>query len=243
MSKTAVLISGQFRTWNECLSSQVLHVYRHYPNLSFFVLLQDSIGPLENALRNISDLTVSERIDDPTLPEIPLHYGEKAPYANAAPHNRLLLQHWYQNEVWKLFNRSAHVEDYSTIIRMRPDNMFSENTPVYPTENECFTPWWGRFGNDKFRGVNDRFAVMGLIAAQSYFTVYEKIDRFIKHEGRPFHPETLLAASLDDGGVDCYQCDAIFSTWRTDGRHRQPEILFSDIKDCAREQMRAKLRL
>lgn len=238
--KTAILISGQARTIAKCLPTQHWHVYRHFEDLHFFIVWQDEPNAVAG-VKLLEDKYGKERvhaklITDPTdLPMIPLKDGAHAPYANAAPHPQLMMQHLYQEEVWKFYKE--HNGDAETVIRMRGDNFFhsfamprekfgdivetSGNVVTMSTskerqENTAYLPWWGRFG-----GVNDRFAIMGPRAAEHYFTVFSKIERLMKELNCPFHPESLLMASLEDGGVIIDESlRAEFSTQRLDGKVR-----------------------
>lgn len=270
---TAVLMSGQFRTFSTCLPTQHWHVYRHFHDLHFFVVMQNTLPPSaapnapppvnsEAMVKLLEDKYGKDRvhaklIDDPTdLPMIPKKYGLHSPYENAAPHPQLLMQHWYQNEVWKLFKESGQTPD--TIIRMRGDNFFHSLTLPQLTiierlfgflvrfaaflgfvdkieeplagakmgrhSNTVYSPWFGRFG-----GINDRFAIMDYQAAKSYFTVYERIDEFLKL-GCPFHPETLLKTALEFGGVKSNdKLFAEFYSCRVTGNHRPMETLPVDM--------------
>ncbi len=169
-------------------------------------------------------------IDDPTgLPMIPKKFGLYAPYQNAASHPQLMLQHWYQNEVWKFYLEAdkSTVDPGSLFIRMRGDNFFKNFTrPSNPFPRTVYSPWWGRFG-----GINDRFAVMDREAAKVYFTMYEKIDELLAL-GCPFHPETLLKCALELGKITSIDhMDAVFDTYRVTGNHRpaESEMLPADI--------------
>ncbi len=224
---TSILYSGQARTIAQCLKTQHWHVFRHFADLHFFVLWQHDANAVEGVklleAQYGANRVHARLIDDPTdLPLIPQHYGDHAPYSNmGVPHRQLLMQHWYQREVWRLWNNSPDGVGGSanTIIRMRGDNFFHRLSRFdYPGENECYTPWWGRFG-----GVADRFAIMGPKAAPHYFTLYDNIQSLLE-AGCPFHPESLLAATLQKGGVEVYDdLLAEFSTRRADGTDRRWE--------------------
>src|ERR1019366_8681852 len=204
---TAVLMSGQFRTFEQTLPTHHWHVYRHFPDLHFFLVMQKTVpGPRsvdsEAMVKLLEDKYGKDHvhaklIDDPTdLPMIPKKFGLYAPYENASPHPQRMMQHWYQNEVWKLFTQSNKDGDSmeEAIIRMRADNFFHSFTmPPQPLpSNIVYSPWFGRFG-----GINDRFAIISPdAAAPAYVTVYEKIDELLKL-GCPFHPESLLTAARE----------------------------------------------
>ena len=236
MSSTAILISGQFRTFEQCLPTQHWHVYRHFPDCHFFLVMQKTVpGPhsvdSEAMVKLLEgkygkDKVHAKLIDDPTgLPMIPKKFGFHAPYENAAPHPQLMMQHWYQNEVWKLFNE--HATKFDVILRMRGDNFFHSFTmaPQPLPQNIVYSPWFARFG-----GINDRFAVISPDgAAAAYFTVYEKIDELLKL-GCPFHPEALLKAALEIASVvsdDKLMAD--FASYRVNGQHRHMETLPVDM--------------
>lgn len=222
---TAVLYSGQARTIAQCLPTQHWHVFRHFPGLHFFIVWQKTPDAVAG-VKLLEDKYGKERvhsklIDDPTdLPLIPLKYGAYAPYSNMnVPHKQLMMQHWYQNEVGTWFDKWGS-EVFTTIIRMRGDLFFHrfDDAPTEAGDRVCYSPWWGRFG-----GVADRFAVMGREASRHYFTVFQKIQKLLD-AGCPFHPESLLKASLDDGGIlilDTLRAE--FSTRREDGTDRRWE--------------------
>lgn len=253
---TAILISGQLRTFAKCWPTQRWHVLRHFPDPHFFITVQD--GPEIQLTDDLKREYGADRVyvdgrTDPDLsslltPELAAAYHH-APYANAAPAHQLLLQHWYQQEVWKFFQKIEQegrkdrkdrslpdlpvlpVQNFDTIIRLRADLWFHSFEPadadsVCPTE--CFTPTWGEFG-----GINDRFAIMGPSAARYYFGVFEAILELLA-AGCPFHPESLVAANLERGNVSLNRTlKTFFSTERLDGTRRWPEITPMDMLAAA----------
>ena len=137
--KTAVLVSGHLRTFSRCYPTQRWAVYRHFSDLEFFITVQDQPDAHQILAPLIADYGADRvHIDlrtDPVLPITPaMERGwHEAPYANAAPIHQLLLQHWYQREVWRFFKKQvADPEAYSTIIRQRGDNWFFSFTPPVP---------------------------------------------------------------------------------------------------------------
>jgi hypothetical protein len=254
---TAILISGQLRTFAKCWPTQRWHVLRHFADPHFFITVQfDQAEIIADLIKEYGrDRVHYDPRTDPDLsahltPELSAAYHQ-APYTNAAPAHQLLLQHWYQNEVWKFFqspiaktpksettelraSASSSFRDpsFDTIIRLRGDLWFHSLDPgpwnVGIGHEEAFTPWWGRFG-----GINDRFAVLGLRAARYYFTVFENIAELI-HSGCPFHPESLVKANLERGSIDLHETlRTEFTTLRTNGQHRPPEIMPWDIAHAA----------
>lgn len=262
---TAILISGQLRTFARCWPTQRWHVLRHFADPHFFVTVQDT--PDCQALDLLVADYGADRVhldvrQDPDLtehltPELTAAY-HLAPYANAAPAHQLLLQHWYQQEVWGHFLRcygspGMAKTHFDTVIRLRGDLWFHSFDDPFQrsfsryydkgTEmqvsgsvhvqslcgaNSCCTPWWGRFG-----GINDRFAIMGPEAARYYFTVFAHIPEALA-SGCPFHPESLVKANLERGNVDLHETlRTEFTTFRADGKHRPPEIAPWDLAHAA----------
>jgi hypothetical protein len=226
---TAVLISGQLRTFARCYGTQKWQIFRHYDDLHFFVsILNDQksgdISILEQDYKNVH----CERYDEfENLPDIPIEKGGHAPYANAASHIRIMRQHWGNKRVFRFFCEHKPNNDFRIIIRIRPDMWIHRfQKPPEPFMKECYCPWWGKFG-----GINDRLAVMGNAAAFAYFETYDQIDALLA-EGCPFHPETLVAASLEKAGIEIKNTlMAEFSTMRLDGSQRWPEIIWSDLAE------------
>lgn len=244
---TAILISGQLRTFAKCWPTQRWHVLRHFADPHFFITVQTPPADQTAAsgvLAQLCEEYGGDRVhlDFRTDPDLSEHLTpqltaafHQAPYANAAPAHQLLLQHWYQSEVWKFFrgiadcgSRIADCESkFDTIIRLRGDlwfhsfqvSEFEESAVRSPHSAICLTPPWGEFG-----GINDRFAVMGPAAARYYFTVFDRLHELLE-SGCPFHPESLVAASLELGNISLYRTlKAVFSTERMDGSRRWPEV-------------------
>ena len=239
---TAILYSGQLRTFAQCYPTQRWHVLRHVIDPHFFFTIQAQPDALQILAPLIADYGASrvhlQQLTDPDLtadltPQLSAAYHQ-APYANAAPAHQLLLQHWYQAQVWENF--CGHSETLSltidTIIRLRPDLWFHSYDPARANgvwEDEVLAPWWGRFG-----GLNDRFAIMGPAAARAYFDVYAKIPELVGSYQAPFHPESLLAARLEIAQVHVTQTlRAEFSTLRANGQARPPEISSIDLAHAA----------
>ncbi len=233
--KTAVLISGQLRTFKKCYPTQKWQIFRHYePDIHFFAsICNDAQSNDIQLLRRDYENVRYEIIDDPDdLPNVPTEQGSFAPYANATSHAKLMLQHWGNKKVWDFFASSAATESFDVIIRIRPDLWIHRFQPpdLSPfecvPERICFSPWWGKFG-----GINDRLAVTGKEAARIYFNLYDMIPTLLK-KGCPFHPETLLAESLRVQGI-IVESNLMteFSTERMDGSRRWAEIVMSDMAE------------
>jgi hypothetical protein len=229
----AVLISGQMRSFAQCYPTQRWQIFRHYePDIHFFVsCCDDEQARSVDLLREHFDNVHSERYADPTdLPVIPIEKGAWAPYANAITHDKLMLQHWGNLKVWEFFLNKSENKNFDTIIRIRPDIWIHRFMPVRVRKpEECYCPWWGKFG-----GVNDRLAVMGIAAAFFYFNVFNRITELMA-KGCPFHPESLVAASLE-GMTVRNTLMTEFSTLRMNGDRRWAEITPSDIVESICQQ-------
>ncbi len=230
--KTAVLISGQLRTFKKCYPTQKWQIFRHYePDIHFFVACCDDDQAADSALllADYANVEICRLPDPDNLPDVPIQKGAFAPYANATSHPKLMLQHWGNKKVWEFFASKADVESFDTVIRIRPDLWIHRFTPPRFEEGEAMTafcPWWGKFG-----GVNDRLAIMGSQAAFCYFNVIDAIPRYLE-KGCPFHPETLVAEILRESGMGInHNLMTEFSTERMDGTRRWAEIVMSDIAE------------
>jgi hypothetical protein len=231
--KTAVLISGQMRTFAKCYPTQRWQIFRHYePDIYFFVsCCDDAQADSASLLLRDYENVHCERLKDPDdLPSIPIQQGYHAPYANAASHAKLMLQHWGNKRVWEFFRSKAESTSFDTIIRIRPDIWIHRfQKPSVSTYFEIdlrtvLAPWWGKFG-----GINDRLAIVGKEAASIYFGLYDIIPTLLE-KGCPFHPETLLAETLRTSGMNVENTLLTeFSTERMDGSRRWAEIVTSDM--------------
>jgi hypothetical protein len=239
---TAILISGQLRTFAQCYPTQRWHVLRRFTDCHFFITVQAQPDAHEILAPLIADYGAGrvhlQQLTDPDLsayltPELARAYHQ-APYTNAAPAHQLLLQHWYQAQVYSHFiaTEDQYPFKFATIIRLRPDLYFHSFAPDLAVDDlladEVLTPWWGRFG-----GLNDRFAIMGDEAAPAYFDVFDKIPALLA-AGCPFHPETLLKARLDNASLRVSdRLRAEFSTLRPGGQMRPAEITPIDLAHAA----------
>ena len=231
--RTAIILSGQMRTFNVCYHTQAWHVFRHFPNADFYVsTVRDDDT---ESWKLLHKLPAPARVFDadvvdgqPVLPEPPEPVRFE-PYVRSVPVQAVLRQLWQLERAWKYMLERRGDTKYSRVIRIRPDSFFhSARFDHIIDDTEAMTPWWGRFG-----GVNDRFAVMGFAAAQAYFTTYSRIPHLMER-GCPLHPESLVYGSLTEAG--CTVDDTLraeFSTLKRtpDGRFdsREPEIGYIDM--------------
>lgn len=254
---TAVLISGQMRTFRQCLPTLNWHVFRKLKDPVFYVsCVDDAQAQDAELLLPLYPKVFIERVTQPEFSDAAKYMAaaQHAPYHISVPPEFILRQSWHMNRVYE-FAQENGAGDSDIYVRCRPDlwmqqaviESFQDNGEFNsPWECRspwgCHSPWWGRFG-----GLNDRFAIMGGMAAQAYFTHFKKIDELLK-DGCPFHPESLLFAALDKGGVVTHHTlNAIFSKLflpepdpKNPGQFiqqmRPPEILPHEIAQYAKSK-------
>jgi hypothetical protein len=148
------------------------------------------------------------------------------PYAISSSPQAILGQLWQLEQVYKLYvAKTPFGFNYDVVIRCRPDLWFHEfeYNGGYNQLTTCHVPCWGAFG-----GINDRFAIMSPDADKAYFTTFSRREQLMS-EGCPLHVESLLKASLDQAGIKIVKQNWFFSTCRTDGKIRQPEVGPADV--------------
>ena len=251
--KTAVLISGQMRTFARCLPTLRYHVFRRLPEPAFFVSAADDSDAKSAELLREAMPTARVEIDvvkQPTLDEPPLALADSAPYAitptrtpGVGPLQGILRQLWHMSRVWS-FAMEKGAGEASTFVRCRPDLHFQSfempsakiwNGPEelvrdirrIPGTNEALCCWWGNFG-----GVNDRFSVLGRKAAEAWFKTFDVLPELLdpKGIGCPFHPESLVAASLEHSNCIVNRTlRATFAFRRRDGTFEHATVLPDEI--------------
>lgn len=228
-SRTAVIYSGEARTFAQVFANQYYHVLRHLPDPEFFVSVQDDAQAADMTRlwgRFPADDIHIEYVEQPTLPEPAPDPKWLNLYPPSAKPQAILRQLWALNEAWGFYQSETKVE-HKLVVRIRPDIAFARFE--MPSINRCFTPWWARWG-----GVNDRLALLDQPAARHYFTTFTKIER-LRALGCPLHPEQLIAASLRDGGIEpSHTLAADFITLRLDGTIVPMSVTEIEIAEYAR---------
>lgn len=204
--KTAILITGHMRTFARVIRTQQWHVYRHFPDADFYVstVRDQDTGSIDELRKLYPKARIEVDVVD-AQPELPIPvppvaedwtvgrmYGHE-PYAISVHPQAILRQLWQLNRAWEHFTKARGNETYDCVVRVRPDLWFrwaEIKKPIFSIL--AITPYFGRFG-----GINDRFAVLGMDAAQAYFTTYAKLAALLA-QGCPLHPESLVKASLLD---------------------------------------------
>jgi hypothetical protein len=225
--KTALILSGHLRTFRRCWPTIRWHVLGQFPEADVFVstIRDPDIASLEiiGDEATLIDVVPSQPdcvallcermgITDTEL----ARYADHAPYALSVPIQAVLAQLWQLSHAW---DSVPGIEDYDVVIRCRPDLFFHElnlGKFQHPGRDQAWTPFWGRFG-----GVNDRFAIMGALAAKAYFTTWRHIPELLA-AGCPLHPESLVAASIMRHAEALISLDATFSKIDHEGRLVRP---------------------
>lgn len=218
--KTAVIISGEARTFKACWPTQYWQVYRHLEDVHFFVHVaaDDQANDMTLIWKHFPVSSARIAVDNPPVDlwAPPANAAFGAPYFVHPDLGRIIRQWWHWREAWRMLQQSDQVFD--RVIRMRPDNYFQAKVePREPLARSGFFPWWGRWG-----GENDRFAILGIEATLAYSLLFENVGELL-NQGCPLHPETMLAAQLEHHEIGIQHADFEFATQRMDGTRREPE--------------------
>lgn len=198
--KTAVIITGQARTFELTRKTLDWCLFRKLPEPHFFVSVADdkhadSLKWLGEKYPLHFEKHSQPEIEEPKEPNLDLHSG----WPRSATIQNILKQFWALERGWEFFNELRPAEHFDLFVRCRPD-LWMQDIKLPKMEdvfsNDCWTPWWGTFG-----GINDRLAIMGWGAACAYFPVFSERQEIWK-EGCPLHPETMHAHALRRKGVN-----------------------------------------
>ena len=228
---TAILISGQLRTFAKCWPTQRWQVLRHFADPHFFITVQD--GPEIQLTDDLKREYGADRVHvdgrtDPDLsslltPELAAAY-HRAPYANAAPAHQLLLQHWYQNECWKNFESCTREipARREKIVRYdehrEPNGSMEIEVPIrFDTIIRMRADLWFHsfepadadsvYPSECFTPPWGEFGGINdrfAIMGPTAARYYFGVFEAIPEllaAGCPFHPESLVAANLERGNV------------------------------------------
>ncbi len=235
-NKVCFLYSGQARSIKQVWANHVFHLHRKFTNADIFVSVEDEPNAddmltLRDGCPNsgwFMEKVVQPDIPDPT-PRCSWHSG----YPPSTTPLGILRQLWALNRCWEFFTEKAQPDDYTAIFRVRPDSVFYRlELPFYPANTAfCLTPWHSRWG-----GINDRFAMMGPVAARFYFTCFHRRqalwDAFC-----PLHPETMMMENLRQNGIEPDDSlSAEFGTLRPNGQLVGCEPSIVDVADYARHK-------
>lgn len=203
MTKVAVFYSGNARTFASCFPNQYFYVLRHFKDVKVYAsIASDAEANSVNALQERFKNTCIEFVDQPAFPKADEMAAkhQHAGYPCTAKGQNILRAFWHYKKAFEMCNQP---DNFDLFVRIRPDIWFQEfdMPPVGCIRDwDCWTPPWGSYG-----GINDRFAIMGRIAAERYFKAFDMLDIMIA-EGAPLHPETLTRYAVErDGQAHCIQ--------------------------------------
>jgi hypothetical protein len=225
--KTAIIYSGQARTFAHLRDNHRWFIHRHHPDAEFFVSVADDAQADDMLSLERQGVLHFEKVVQPDIPEPKVsehHFG----YPIIVPVQAVLKQLWSLERAYDFFLSQANVGEFYQVIRIRPDSRFMRYKPRFASDHMVRSPWWARWG-----GINDRFAVMGTHAASSYFRLFSNRQRLLD-AGCPCHPETMLGAWLDMSGmISLTDLACEFGTLRLDGTLRPIDPTVIDIAEYA----------
>lgn len=223
---TAVFITGHLRTFKTCIHTIKWHVLRRHSPTDFYVctVRDDQSGDWRELEKLFPGVPVHVRVvgTQPELPE-PVETVRFEPFARSVPVQAVLRQLWQLDQAWQHYQEVGKTHD--VFVRVRPDLFFhTYHAPAIVCPFDAHTPWFGRFG-----GINDRFAILGRGASESYFRTFSALDDLMAR-GCPLHPESLIKASLERGRIAISdRLKTEFSTLRLNGECREPEVSIVDV--------------
>lgn len=231
MSRTAVLISGNMRSFSDTWRNQYWMFLRHLDDPHFFVsCANDSEAWSAELLKERFKNVFIERVDQPVLPEPKWELAAHAAFCptpnNQSVVQKMLRDFWHRKRAYEFCGEQSSGIHFSTFIRLRPDLHFHRfKMPERVGILDAVTPYWGRYS-----GCNDRLAFVGREAASAYFGAFDAISGLLG-AGCPLHPESLLGAALEAAGVDLrHELETEFSTRRMPDASGRVEFVPPDIK-------------
>ncbi len=228
--KTAVILSGQCRTFARCLPNLAWAVFSKLENPVFFasVAKDEDAGAIELLRAKYPDAKI-EVIDQPTLAEPPMIHTQHAPYAitptktpGVGPLQGIMRQLWHNSRAYK-FAMEKGAGECDVFVRSRMDLNFARFKMPFPQPDKMLELVdVGKDGNNTWRVQPGRNQIFPNEAVTPYWGSYGPgvCDRFavlgkdaakayfetydnlpaMLADGLPFHPETLVGAALERAG-------------------------------------------
>lgn len=213
--KTAIILSGQFRSGLQCYPSIKKHILDKVGDYDVYAGIVLDGDAADCCIYNPK---IMRFIEQPTLDEKNyIHRTGRQVYGVQG----VLRQLWLLSEAYYLLEKSG--VSYDWVVRLRPDTQFFSDIEIpMPERSEgvhipTFHNWWG---------YNDRFAYMPSYHAKSYFDRFHNLDEYVAGGGI-FHPETHLKWTLDTAQIPVYRTFVEFDTVRKDGTRFPPERYFA----------------
>ena len=233
--KTAILYSGQARTFAQVFPNQYFHVLNRFDDCEIFVSVADDEQAPD--MFKLLERFPADRVHIEIVPQpeqaAPIADPKfLAIYPPSSPPEAIYKMFWSMRRVWDFFRSQRDPGKFDRVVRMRCDLAFTRFPDPHRLRVAGLinTPWWGRYG-----GANDRVAVMSPTGAEHYFSVYQ--NRFkLRDMGCPVHPETMLATTIERiGGYPISHTLATeFVAVRLDGSTVGCDISAIDYADYAR---------
>lgn len=200
--RTAVLISGQMRTADQCAAG----IRAIYPNASFVVHAAADADADKAFLFRPAVVVIEPQREMPERREYTWQSGR----GNHGV-QRTLKQLQCLKRTWQVFEASGI--DADVVVRCRADLLFL-TPPEPPTSDGFYVPafanWWG---------LNDRFAWGSRDVMRLYFNRLDVLDEYI-NQGGVFHSESFLAWAMRD--VPVRRTRAVTASLRGDGTRDEP---------------------
>ncbi|MDD2763130.1 MAG: hypothetical protein PHE83_04030 [Opitutaceae bacterium] len=231
--KTAVLISGQMRSLDVCITSIQKHVLDRIGDYDVLAHVADDEDAWKVELLEPKQCLV---VAQPTFDEKNYIHRSGRGVIGIQP---VLRMFWSMEESNKL-RRAAEAgrgAPYDWVIRLRPDTQFFSDiedlaacdpSAVYlPT----FCNYWG---------YQDRFAFGGVRAMDAYHDKCALVDTCMA-AGGVFHPESILKWAIDHAGVPVKRTEILFDTLRKNGSRIRPvwEERYGDVVPAWKRELTA----
>jgi len=212
--KTAVLVSGQMRSLDLCITSIQKHLLSKIGDYDIIAHVADDEDAWKVKLLEPRKCVV---VAQPLLDE--KNYIHRT--GRGVIGVQQVLRMFWSMEAANTLRKTAESErgvPYDWVVRLRPDTQFFSDiedlsacdpaTVYIPT----FCNYWG---------YQDRFAFGGPAAMDAYHEKLSLLDTFVDQSGI-YHPETILKWVLDRAGTPVRRTDIMFDTLRKNGQRIRP---------------------
>jgi len=221
--KTAVLVSGQMRSLDVCITSIQKHLLDRIGDYDLLAHVADD----EDAWKiDLLKPAKCVRIKQPAFDEKNYIHRSGRGVIGIQP---VLRMFWSMEEANKL-KKAAEAErgsPYDWVIRLRPDTQFFSDIEDLATcaPSAIYLPTFCNYW-----GYQDRFAFGGSRAMDVYHEKSALVDTYVA-EGGIFHPESILKWAIDRAAVPVRRTGILFDTLRKNGSRIRPvwEECYGDV--------------
>ena len=202
--KTAVLVSGQMRSLDVCISSIQKHLLQRIGDYDLFAHVAEDEDAWKVELLEPKQCVV---VNQPELDE--KNYIHRTGRGVIGV-QQVLRMFWSMEESNKM-KAAAEIDrgaPYDWVIRLRPDTQFFSDVEDLSTldANAVYVPTFCNYW-----GYQDRFAFGSSTAMDAYHRKLDLLDEFVAGNGI-FHPETILKWVLDRAGTPVRRTEILFDT-------------------------------